>query len=440
MNFLLARDNVSHVTGEGYFFSCNPHTPQVEYPEFPFPMIVQDATADKPWCRRARRAAWQVMVVLLFVPVGLFLGWKALEPSTESLLSRASGGEDSEALLELVERAARKGDSNHQLGYLLRKDVRTLRTLMALAATHESVMQYLIRVARTQPDILTGVADMRVNHPFALSLLEHISSEGVQKLQDASALGINECYILGVAYEYGIHVAQSWSAAADYYGRAYRSGDELAGLDYARAAYQAALESPEPKEAAVWFCRAAESGHAAAQCALGVCYAEGKGVEQDLPQAVHWYRLSAEQGYCDALFNLGWCYMCGEGVEPDAAQSAHYFRGAAEQGDDLAQYYLGCAYERGLGVPQDFEQALYWYRLSAELGNAVAECAVGYCYAGGIGVSRDVSEAARWFALSARHGHHEAATALERLQQNPPSRCASSSSVSSESTISPVCL
>ena len=390
-------------------------------------MIVLDATADKPWSRRARRAAWQVLVVLLFVPMGLFLGWKAMEPSTETLLSRASGGADAAALLELVERVARQDESGYQLGHLLRQDVPTLRSLLSLAATHESAMQYLIGVARTQPDILAGAADVCINQPFAMSLLAHLSVEGVRKLQVASAQGSNECYILGVAHEYGCHVAQSWSAAADYYGRAYSMGAESACVDFARAAYQAALEATESQEAAHLLCQAAECGHAAAQCALGVCYAEGKGVEQDLSQAVHWYHLSAEQGYCAALFNLGWCYMCGEGVEPDAARSAYYFRGAAEQGDDLAQYYLGCAYERGQGVSQDYEQALYWYLLSAELGNAVAECAVGYCYARGIGVPQDVSEAARWFALSARHGHQEAEIALEQLNQNLPGRCASSS-------------
>ena len=437
---LHARDNVSHDAEAGRFFSCTSILCGVECPKFPFLMIVLDATAVKPWSRRAWRAVWQVVVVLLFVPMGLFLGWKALEPSTESLLNQASGGADSEALLELVERAASQDDSDYLLGHLLRQDGLALRALIALATTHESALQYLIGVARTQPDILTGVADVRVNHPFALSLLEHINTEGVRKLQNVSALGMNECYILGVAYEYGTHVAQSWSAAADYYGQAYGKGYESARVDYARAAYQAALVSQNPEEAAVLFRRAAECGHAAAQCAYGVCCAEGKGIELDLTQAVRWYRLSAEQGYCDALFNLGWCYLYGEGVEPDAAQSAHYFRGAAEQGDDLAQYYLGCAYERGHGVPRDFNQALYWYRLSAELGNAVAECAVGYCYAGGLGVPHDASEAARWFGRSARHGHHEAETALEQLQQNSPESGSSSSSFASESTILPVCL
>ena len=34
---------------------------------------------------------------------------------------------------------------------------------------------------------------------------------------------------------------------------------------------------------------------------LGECYEQGKGVKQDINQAIHWYTLSAEQGYEDAI-------------------------------------------------------------------------------------------------------------------------------------------
>ena len=44
----------------------------------------------------------------------------------------------------------------------------------------------------------------------------------------------------------------------------------------------------------------AEAGDAEAQCNLGSCYYEGKGVNQDYKEAVKWYRKSAEHGYADA--------------------------------------------------------------------------------------------------------------------------------------------
>ena len=40
----------------------------------------------------------------------------------------------------------------------------------------------------------------------------------------------------------------------------------------------------------------AEAGDVLAQCSLGSCYLEGKGVTQDYKEAVKWYTKSAEQG------------------------------------------------------------------------------------------------------------------------------------------------
>ena len=49
---------------------------------------------------------------------------------------------------------------------------------------------------------------------------------------------------------------------------------------------------------------AANQGDADARCSLGVCYANGKGVQQDKTEAVQRYRKAAEQGDADAQFNL----------------------------------------------------------------------------------------------------------------------------------------
>ena len=50
-------------------------------------------------------------------------------------------------------------------------------------------------------------------------------------------------------------------------------------------------------EAAKWFRRAAEQGHAEAQYALGSLYCEGEGIEKNMIEAVKWLRKAAEQGH-----------------------------------------------------------------------------------------------------------------------------------------------
>ncbi len=48
-------------------------------------------------------------------------------------------------------------------------------------------------------------------------------------------------------------------------------------------------------------------------------YDKGLGVTQDYAQAAKWYRKAAEQGHAYAQFNLGYMYRFGQGVPQDYA-------------------------------------------------------------------------------------------------------------------------
>jgi uncharacterized protein len=69
---------------------------------------------------------------------------------------------------------------------------------------------------------------------------------------------------------------------------------------------------------------------------LGVCYAQGQGVERDPAQAADWFRKGAEAGDGGAMAGLGFCYAQGQGVERDPAQAVDWFRKGAEAGDEIA--------------------------------------------------------------------------------------------------------
>ena len=45
-----------------------------------------------------------------------------------------------------------------------------------------------------------------------------------------------------------------------------------------------------------WYSLAAEQENAFAQCNLGNCYKDGKGVEQDKDKAIEWYRKASDNG------------------------------------------------------------------------------------------------------------------------------------------------
>ena len=357
------------------------------------------------------KAGLQVAVLVLLVPAGISVGYQMLAPSSRTLVQRAAGGADSAALLELVERVQRQPHTDAELQGLLRGDAAALQSLAGLAAGNEAAMQYLIQLARREPGTVAPLADMEVSSDYALAMLRHIGPAGVAGLQQNAQHSACACFMLAVAYELGCNVPQNWSLAAHWYARARELGYLVAEARFAGAAYEAALQS-SGAEAARWFREAAQCGHAAAQCALGVCYASGEGLEVDLREAVAWYRKAAGQGMADAQYNLAWCLLHGEGVEPDAAAAVHWFRLAAEQGDDLSQYYLGRAYELGEGAPQDFSEAVRWYRWAVEQGNAAAQCALGYCYAQGRGVPQSWPQAVHYYQLSAQQGRAEAQLAL----------------------------
>ncbi len=76
----------------------------------------------------------------------------------------------------------------------------------------------------------------------------------------------------------------------------------------------------------------AEQGVRAAQTRLGICYLQGKGVNQDRGEAVNWFRKAAEQGDDEAAWNLGLCYAKGEGVEKDQSEACKWLRQAVLHG------------------------------------------------------------------------------------------------------------
>ncbi len=85
----------------------------------------------------------------------------------------------------------------------------------------------------------------------------------------------------------------------------------------------------------------AESGDAEAQYQLGMCYATGRGVTQNLAEARAWYLKAAEQGNAEAELSLGLVYARGEGVPKDFSEARKWFLKSANHGNAKAKYYLG---------------------------------------------------------------------------------------------------
>ena len=212
-------------------------------------------------------------------------------------------------------------------------------------------------------------------------------------------------------------------------------------------------------EALMWYRKAAEQGHAAAQFDLGqMMYESGSGIEKNLKQAVYWIQKAAEQGHADAVNRLkeiaeewyqrgetakekqnyteaaecyrnaarighanaqtmlGWTYETGTGVLADKAEAAKWYKASAEQGNTYGQYNYARCMQYGIGVDKNEIGAAIWYKKAAYAGNAYAQCGLGECYYYGIGISKDTEEAKKWYCRAADQGNEIAKKALIERQ------------------------
>lgn len=90
----------------------------------------------------------------------------------------------------------------------------------------------------------------------------------------------------------------------------------------------------------------AELGVAQAQYELGLSYFSNTDFEsggnfiKDYSQAVKWYSKSAEQGHIEAQVQLGICYANGLGVDKNNDKAYYWWQKAAEQGHESAISYI----------------------------------------------------------------------------------------------------
>ena len=169
-------------------------------------------------------------------------------------------------------------------------------------------------------------------------------------------------------------------------------------------------------QAARWFPTAMQNDDPEAMRYLGIMYALGSGVPQDMAQAVGWIRKAAERHDAAAACLLGYLYETGEGVPLDKARAAGWYHEAAREGYPVVLERLARMFAEGDGIPQDTAEAVNWRRKAAERGDAEAQLRLGMMYARGDGVPWDIKLAATWFG-HAMYSKAEAAYQLARLHE-----------------------
>ncbi len=171
-------------------------------------------------------------------------------------------------------------------------------------------------------------------------------------------------------------------------------------------------------KASAWYGRAAANGNAIAMGNLAALYANGWGVTKDTDKSLEWYRRSAAAGYAKAMLQLGLAYSAGTGVEKNLTKAREWFEKAAAKNEAASIRNLGIIYRDGLGVDVDFAKSRTWFERAAALGDASAMTRLGIFYHKGQGVAVDYVKARSWYELAAAKGDGDAMTNIAILHAN----------------------
>jgi TPR repeat protein/serine/threonine protein kinase len=224
---------------------------------------------------------------------------------------------------------------------------------------------------------------------------------------------------LGELYYYGRGVARDYTQARDWYEKA-------AAADNANAMYSlgwmyekgSGVIIRDYTQALNWYQRAAAAGNTEAMYNLGALYQNGQGVAQNYEQAREWFQKAADAGNADAMNNLGELYSYGQSVARDYTQALNWYQRAAAAGSTEAMCNLGALYQNGQGVPQNYDKAREWFQKAADAGNAEAINKLGELYYYAQGVARDYTQARNWYQRAAAAGHAKAMYHLGVLYEN----------------------
>ena len=85
------------------------------------------------------------------------------------------------------------------------------------------------------------------------------------------------------------------------------------------------------------------NGDVREQFLLGTAYFEGSGVEKNDWEAAHWFQRAADQGHAKAMTSLGIMYCLGRGVPKDAIEGVKWLIIAARRGHAPAKKALDTA-------------------------------------------------------------------------------------------------
>ena len=135
--------------------------------------------------------------------------------------------------------------------------------------------------------------------------------------------------------------------------------------------------------------------------------------------AVALYQKAAGDGDTKAQYTLGIMYEYGRGVQQDLKEAMKLYLEAARKGNASAQNNLGCLYYSGKGTPRNYSKAYEWFMIAVNNTNkgsrneSIVWCNLGNLYLKGLGVKRDYVKAVDCYIKAADGGNMIPPTVLD---------------------------
>lgn len=233
----------------------------------------------------------------------------------------------------------------------------------------------------------------------------------------AADLGLSDAqFNLGRLYRGGNGVSKSSKKAMKWFRKAAKQGHVAAqfnlGLRYSQGRHVVKSDA----EAIYWYEKAAMQGLIKAQYNLAMIYIDEHSIKQDYEKGLEILRSLAESD-AHSQNALGLCYFNGYGVDQDYRLALQWYSKAAKQGLGIAEYNIGVMFIHGYGVKQDLKEAAAWIYKAAMKNEAIAVESMGDLYYEGWGVQKNTEEARHWWWRAAQAGSIQAKERLGRYEK-----------------------
>lgn len=187
----------------------------------------------------------------------------------------------------------------------------------------------------------------------------------------------------------------------------------LRGTEKLHRDAKAAFEQGRPAEGARLLKILAARRDRDALFELGQCYAEGRGVIRNMPEAVDWIRRAAELGHVDAQHVLGQIFSNGIGKVRDFSDPMRLYAGVEDVGPQSNHSLL---FPAGINIERNEEEGYRWLERAAAAGHPFAQLDLAqrflYGWSGG---QPDIPRAVELLKASAKQDCSKAHVVLSRM-------------------------